>query len=197
MSSKFVDAEAGEDSEGEGLDEQDSSEEEDDEDDEQQLRKEAQGFIVDENALSSDDNGVEEEEEERKPRKRRRKHRQQLSLDEEDLDVIEENTVRHLWNFSRVAPERPLSVTRCRTLARSLQPSSVYLCLQLSLSLIATLIGPNAQAGSCSVLHTSTAGHSCTPIAGGQSETTEAAVQEAGRRTGGPGCHGSRIWQCR
>jgi Acidic N-terminal SPT6 len=65
------------------------SSEDDGLDDDDALAKEGAGFIADE------DDSEEEEEEENKPRKRRKKHKRPLELDDEDLNLLEENTVRN------------------------------------------------------------------------------------------------------
>ena len=70
----------------------DSSEDDEGLEDLEKLREENKDFIVDEDEEEEDD------EEEARPsssrRKRRRRKRSQLELDDEDLNLVEENTVR-------------------------------------------------------------------------------------------------------
>ena len=100
MADDLVDDEAGDESEGEGDDLRDSSEEEEEEDDEEKLRKEGAGWLADENEDEGSDGSdydiaPEESEAEKKRKKKKRRRRGALfAPDEDDLDLIEENTVR-------------------------------------------------------------------------------------------------------
>lgn len=91
----FVDEEA-ENESGSEEDAQDSSDDED-MDDDQQLHEVADGFIVDEDEDEADEDDDDDDDQRavQKRKKKRRKRSQLLDLDEDDLALVEENTVRH------------------------------------------------------------------------------------------------------
>jgi hypothetical protein len=76
----------------------DSSEDDEGLDDLEKLREENADFIVDEDEDDDDEDDVEGARPSSSRRKRRRRKRSQLELDDEDLSLVEENTVR-LHNF--------------------------------------------------------------------------------------------------
>ena len=130
--SKLLDDEAGEDSDGEDVDAKDSSEDDED-DDEQQLQKEGEGWIVQGDGTDEDDSNdevVDEEAEKRKKRKRK-KRKGRLDLDEDDLDLLEENTVRSpSWKPMQQSVRVPAADTSpLRTIWRVLGPvAGVWHC---------------------------------------------------------------------
>ena len=100
MASRLVDEEAGEDSDEEEREAADSSDEEEPSDDEEQLKKAGAGWLVDEEESDDDEaagaGAAQEDPAEKgsKKKKKRRRNKHDLQLDEEDLDLLEENTVR-------------------------------------------------------------------------------------------------------